>query len=119
MRAVIDDAATPVHAPSALFNAGAVRQSMVDHGGIADGQRGIADITEGLRQHTPAKHRKQHPEHSGTTLCGDGPNQAASADFKAVLAEAPEDDRPGAVGKTETLDDGGGGARVCGSRAPE
>jgi len=77
------------------FNAGllyAKRWSIIE--ASPDGQRGIADITEGLRQHTPAKDRKhQLLNIRGQLYLATGQTRRASDDFKAVLAEAPDDDQ--------------------------
>jgi hypothetical protein len=72
----------------------------------SDAQRGIADITEGLRQHTPDKDRKHHLLNvRGQLYLATGQTRKAADDFKAVLAEAPNNDEARAgMKKVETLD---------------
>ena len=105
---IIDDAATPRDMRGqALGQRGllyAKRWSIME--ALPDAQRGIADITEGFRQHTPAKDRKHHLLNiRGQLYLATGQTKRASDDFKAVLAEAPDNDQARAgLRKTETLD---------------
>ena len=105
---IIDDAATPRETRGqALGQRGllyAKRWSMME--ALPDAQRGIADITEGLRQHTPAQDRKRHLLNiRGQLYLATGQTRRASDDFKAVLAEAPDDDQARAgLKKAGTLD---------------
>jgi hypothetical protein len=69
----------------------AKRWSLVENG--QDALAGIADITEGLRLHNPEKHRKQHFLNiRGQLYLATGQHKKAADDFKAVLAEAPDND---------------------------
>ena len=105
---IIDDAATPRETRGqALGQRGllyAKRWSIVE--ALPDAQHGIADITEGLRQHSPAKDRKHHFLNiRGQLYLATGQTRRASDDFKTVLAEAPDNDQARAgLKKTETLD---------------
>jgi hypothetical protein len=105
---IIDDAATPRETRGqALGQRGllyAKRWSIVE--ALPDAQRGIADITEGLRQHTPGKDRRHHLLNiRGQLYLATGQTRSAADDFKAVLAEAPNNDQARAgVKKIETLD---------------
>ncbi|MEA2909690.1 MAG: hypothetical protein QOJ15_1771 [Bradyrhizobium sp.] len=105
---IVDDAATPREMRGrALGQRGllyAKRWSIIE--ALPDAQQGIADITEGLRQHNPAKDRKHHFLNiRGQLYLATGQAKRASDDFKAVLAEAPDDDQARAgLKKTETLD---------------
>jgi len=59
----------------------------------SDALHGIADITEGLRLHNPEKARKQHLLNvRGQLFLATGQHKKAADDFKAVLAEAPDDE---------------------------
>jgi len=71
-----------------------------------DALAGIADITEGLRLHNPDKAKKQHFINvRGQLYLATGQHKKAADDFKAVLAEAPNNDQARAgVKKIETLD---------------
>ena len=105
---IIDDAATPRETRGqALGQRGllyAKRWSMME--AAPDAQRGIADITEGLRLHTPAKDRTHHLLNiRGQLYLATGQTRRASEDFKAVLDEAPNNDQARAgLKKAETLD---------------
>jgi hypothetical protein len=105
---IIDDAATPRDMRGqALGQRGllyAKRWSMMN--ALPDAQRGIADISEGLRQYTPTPDRKHHLLNiRGQLYLATGQTRRASDDFKAVLAEAPDDDQARAgLKKTEALE---------------
>ena len=105
---IIDDAATPRETRGqALGQRGllyAKRWSIVE--ALPDAQRGIADITEGLRQHAPAKDRRHHLMNiRGQLYLATGQTRSAADDFKAVLAEAPNNDQARAgLKKIDTLD---------------
>jgi tetratricopeptide (TPR) repeat protein len=58
-----------------------------------DALRGIADITEGIRLHNPEKAKKQHLMNvRGQLYLATGQHKKAADDFKAVLAEAPDNE---------------------------
>jgi len=58
-----------------------------------DALAGIADITEGLRLHNPEKAKKQHLINvRGQLYLATGQHKKAADDFKAVLAEAPDNE---------------------------
>ena len=58
-----------------------------------DALAGIADITEGLRLHNPDKAKKQHLINvRGQLYLATGQHKKAADDFKAVLAEAPDNE---------------------------
>jgi tetratricopeptide (TPR) repeat protein len=58
-----------------------------------DALRGIADITEGLRLHNPEKAKKQHFLNiRGQLYLATGQRKKAADDFKAILAEAPDNE---------------------------
>jgi tetratricopeptide (TPR) repeat protein len=58
-----------------------------------DALQGIADITEGLQLHNPARARKQHLLNiRGQLYLATGQHKKAADDFKAVLAEAPDNE---------------------------
>ena len=92
---VINDAATPRQVRGqTLGQRGllyAKRWSIVET--EPDALHGIADITEGLRLHTPDKARKQHLLNvRGQLYLATGQHKKAADDFKAVLAEAPDNE---------------------------
>jgi hypothetical protein len=58
-----------------------------------DALHGIADITEGLRLYSPDKDKKQHLLNvRGQLYLATGQHKKAADDFKAVLAEAPDNE---------------------------
>ena len=58
-----------------------------------DALAGIADITEGIRFHNPTKDKKQHLLNvRGQLYLATGQHKKAADDFKAVLAEAPDNE---------------------------
>jgi tetratricopeptide (TPR) repeat protein len=58
-----------------------------------DALAGIADITEGLRLHSPEKAKKQHLLNvRGQLYLATGQHKKAVDDFKEVLAEAPDNE---------------------------
>jgi tetratricopeptide (TPR) repeat protein len=92
---VIGDAATPREVRGqALGQRGllyAKRWSIVE--AESDAVQGIADITEGLRAHNPEKARKQHLLNiRGQLYLATSQHKKAADDFKAVLAEAPDNE---------------------------
>ena len=92
---VIGDAATPREVRGqALGQRGllyAKRWSIVET--EQDAIAGIADITEGFRLHNPDKARKQHLLNvRGQLYLVTGQHKKAADDFKAVLAEAPDNE---------------------------
>jgi tetratricopeptide (TPR) repeat protein len=92
---VIGDAATPRDVRGqALAQRGllyAKRWSIVET--EPDALHGIADITEGLRLYSPDKDKKQHLLNvRGQLYLATGQHKKAADDFKAVLAEAPDNE---------------------------
>ncbi len=92
---VIDDTATPREVRGqALGQRGllhAKRWSIVET--EQDALASIADITEGLRLHNPAKDKKQHFLNiRGQLYLATGQHKKAADDFRAVLAEAPDNE---------------------------
>jgi len=58
-----------------------------------DALQGIADITEGLRLHNPEKAKKQHFLNvRGQLYLATAQLKKAAGDFKAVLADAPDNE---------------------------
>jgi tetratricopeptide (TPR) repeat protein len=58
-----------------------------------DAVQGITDITEGLRLHNPEKAKKQHFLNiRGQLYLATGQRKKAADDFKAILAEAPDNE---------------------------
>jgi tetratricopeptide (TPR) repeat protein len=92
---VIGDAASPREVRGqALAQRGllyAKRWSIIET--EQDALAGIADITEGLRLYNPDKPKKQHLMNvRGQLYLATGQHKKAADDFKAVLAEAPDND---------------------------
>ena len=92
---MIGDAATPREVRGqALGQRGllyAKRWSIIET--EQDALAGISDITEGLRLHNPEKARKQHLLNiRGQLYLATGQHKKAADDFKAVLAEAPDNE---------------------------
>src|SRR3954447_13701882 len=92
---VIGDSATPREMRGQAFGQRgllyAKRWSIVE--AEQEALAGIADITEGLRLHNPDKARRQHFLNiRGQLYVATGQHKKAADDFKAVLAEAPDNE---------------------------